>query len=205
MKKIALIRMPKCAGTSLMDTLSKLHDIDFNKFDKGHLFPYKNNIKSVKSHKKIICLRYPKEIKPAIQKGMDNFIHNPNTLDNLGCVAHNFNIEIWGKNKLNKDIDEFFESFYRGWLKNVDEDSLIVTYDELINNPKKIINRIEEFLELPKSKKVVLAKRRYTKSKIMKFFRLIYAYLRSVPLLRRIRRKISRRKPILYVSPKIKR
>ena len=205
-EKTILIRIPKSAGTSLLKTLSKLHKFNFEEIDKEHLFPHKKNIQKFKNHKKIILLRDPNEIKGAIQRGIDNYIHNSDTCDNWGKIKANFLINDFTKqNDKNKDITKLFEDFYFGWLKNIDRNSLIVTYDELISNPKKIVNRIEGFLEIPKSSRVILAKERYTKSKIKKHFRLIYFNLRKVSFLRKFRRKLSGKKPILYVAKKLKK
>jgi hypothetical protein len=163
-----LIRMPKSAGASLKWTLRKYHGDIYENL--GHIMPTKDNIKKYKNSRKVLLMRDPQEVKDSMERGIKTYIHNKEDWKN------------WDLNRINE--------FYYGWIKNIDKNTLLITYDELISNPQKIINKIERFWELPEIKKVNLLKIRYSRSKIRKYLRLLYSNLRNFPFLVKIKRKI---------------
>ena len=194
-----LIAMPKSAGTSLSFTLARLHGLLYGTKkvpvsekitedlifyflnDKVlfhlHIFPTPENVGILKEYRKVVLLRNPDDAFHAVERGVRAFVHSPDVLK--------------------KDTVEFFYGFYEGWVKEKNENTLIVFYEDLIRNPKKVVNEIEDFWDLPISKKVKLAKKRYTRSKARNLFRRVYLFLRRFKTLRVLRKMVY---PRGYIS-----
>ena len=80
-----------------------------------------------------------------------------------------------------------YEEFYDGWINNIDNKTLLIFYKDLIENPKRTINKIEEFYGLNRSKKVKLPKMNYSRSGAMNLQRKIFIQFRKIKLLRNMR------------------
>ena len=177
--KILIIPIPKSASSSLTYALKKAHSSDNIDIIKKHLMPTKDNLNHYKNQKKVVLLRDPKGCMGAIKRAMDNSI----TQDNPD------------------DEDSFFnypyEGFYNGWINNIDDKTLLIFYKDLIENPKKTINKIEEFYGLRKSIKVKLPKLNYSRSKLTNLKRKVLIQIRKIKFLKNIRNK--------YFSEELKR
>jgi hypothetical protein len=188
--KMIIIAIPKSASTSLQKTLSKLHGFKFplktinekdirrnlkkiisdrNFLYKGHIFPSKKNKKILKDCKKVVLLRNPLDCIKALQRGKKAFIHREDSHNNLDS--------------------DFFNGFYNGWINESDEKTKIIKYEELISNPKRVINKIESFFDLPKSKKVKLSKAKYSRSTALTLLRMIYFKLSKIKYIPEIKKR----------------
>jgi len=189
--KMLIIAIPKSASSSLQSTLIRIHGLDAkmvfrvdneynsnkkilkkmindkNTICKEAIYPTKENIEFLKGKKKVVLLREPKECVEAFERGMRNYIH---ATDNYFLAEFNF------------------EEFYNLWKNNIDDNTLLIFYKDLMENPTETINKVERFFDLPESHKVKLDKVYYSRSKIHKFGRYIYVKLKSIRLLRYVRR-----------------
>ena len=166
-KSILIIAIPKSASTSLAYTLKDLHPSLDGEIVKEHIYPSKENLNNLKDKKKVVLLREPRECRKAIERGIKSLIIKEEEKEN------------W------LEID--YERFYNGWLKNIDKKTLLVGHNKLIQEPKRVINKIEEFYGLKKSRRVKLSKMNYSRGKIGKLKRFLFRQLKKVELLRKIR------------------
>ena len=151
---------------------------DLEKYDspnlifKQHLYPSNNNLNLAQNIKKVVLLRDPIEIILAYRRGSLQGIHN---------LLEGYSIEMseseWiALSKLNglfSDLDFFYKEWYS---KANPENTLFIQYYDYINNPKKTINRIEEFFDLQiTDKRIKSVRARY--SRRSKFGNLIFINL----------------------------
>jgi hypothetical protein len=140
-----------------IDIIKKLSNK--NSLYKQHILPTKNNMELLKNTKKIILLRKTKEVIIGYKREFNKTNDAYNRKDFRVCNTDKDWIDKAKKIGL---FDDLF-NFNQRWKKD-DSDKLIIYYDDLIKNPKKEINKIEKYFGLPQSKKVVLSKKRYTRS-----------------------------------------
>jgi len=176
-QNILIIAIPKSASTSLVYTLKDLHHLSNKDIIKKHTYPSEENLNILRNKKKVILLRKPEECRKAIERGINSLIINEDEK------------ESW------LDID--YEGIYNGWLKNIDKKTLLIWHDKLIQEPKKEINKIEEFYGLKKSSRVKLSKINYSRGEIGKIKRFLFKKLKKIELFRRVRNK--------YFPEKLKR
>jgi hypothetical protein len=177
--KIIIIPIPKSASSSLAHALKKLHSHENVEIIKKHIMPTKDNLDDYKNQKKVVLLRDPQGCRSYSKRGIDNSItqDNPNNKDSF------FNYS--------------YEEFYDGWSNNIDNETLLIFYKDLIGNPKKTINKIEKFYGLRKSTEVKLPKLNYSRSKLINFKRNIFIQIRKIKFLKDIRNN--------YFSDELKR
>lgn len=138
------------------------------KIFKQHIPPTKNNTNLLKKKKKIVLLRDVNEIILAYKRGAKAEVHNL-----LKGFDKSWSDKKWllmaKENGLYNELDNFFNK----WKEEEGAYTLIIQYDDLINNPTLVINKILEFIEYPKQvKSLKLAKARYSRvSAIRKLLR----------------------------------
>lgn len=157
---------------------------------KQHIPPTSNNLQLLKKFPKVILLRDVEEIVLSYRRNSLKFhkaqasayqhllsrainiseIMNDDTgyLDlfrnNIGhqfsqCLSEGAWLEICEKTGLNKDLHKF----HGGW-SGENENCLVVQYKDLVSNPRRTINEIEEFFGLELTQHpVTLTKLRYTR------------------------------------------
>lgn len=167
--KILIIPILKSASSSLAYVLKKLHNLKHEEIAKKHLMPTKNNLNDYKNQKKVVLLRNPEKCRAASQRAVDSLI----TPEEFG--------------KEDGFLKYPYEEFYDGWINNIDNKTLLIFYKDLIENPKRTINKIEEFYGLNRSKKVKLPKMNYSRSGAMNLQRKIFIQFRKIKLLRNMR------------------
>ena len=189
-----IIAVPKSASTSLMTTMKRLHNIeskqilfpnnpfptnckylynfhsDVRELDeeqvtlfrskkilyKQHIFPSPNNLKRLKTLKKVILLRTPQDVVKAYYRAEKQYVHNiRNDFQNLRTPEEW--IEQAKKLGLLSDLKQYY--MWRG-----QDNVKIVYYRDLISSPKKVINKIESFYDLPITRKnISLDEKRYSR------------------------------------------
>lgn len=189
-----IIAIPKSASTSLMTTLRRLHNIeskqiifpnnpfpnnckylynfhsDVRELDekqvalfrskktlyKQHIFPSQNNLKRLKTLKKVILLRTPRDVVKAYYRAEKQYIHNIRT-DFQNLRTPDEWIEQAKKLGLLSDLKQYYM-----WRRQ--DNVKIVYYRDLISYPKKVINKIESFYDLPITRKnISLDEKRYSR------------------------------------------
>jgi len=131
---------------------------------KQHIYPSENNQLLLKSVKKVVLLRDPKEVILAYRRGIKKKVHN-----NVEGFSEGMSENEWLKGADNIGLTSDLNNFFNLWKKNRDEFTLIVHYDRLISNPTNEINRIEDFFNLRRTDyKVKLSKKRYTRQSKVK-------------------------------------
>lgn len=149
------------------------------KFFKQHIPPTENNIRLLKHVKKVILLRKPEEIIKAYYRAEKKKIHKPRLEFNKLKNESDWLI-LAKKNGLYEDLKKYYDN----WKVHNDEYSILFNYEEIINDPKDVINRIERFFNLPITEgNFKLAKERYSRNKIdiplIKYCSKIIKYLKS--------------------------
>jgi len=142
-------------------TYSKLIQPDY--LYKQHIPPTTNNIGLLKNQKKVILIRRNlKDIVLAYRRAVQKKIHR-HFKDFLGCKSESD----WFRRAQEVGLLNELNTFREGWLEEgrKSENTHIVFYSELINNPKEVLNSIEMFLGFPVSDKVALSKRRYSRAR----------------------------------------
>jgi hypothetical protein len=127
-------------------------------FYKQHILPTINNMELLKNTKKIILLRSADNVIYGYKRERDKFSDKYRRREFKFCKSD----EQWLKKAKEIGLYDDLIKFNELWEKN-DSDKLIVYYDDLIKEPKKEINRIEEYLGLPVSNNVKLSRMRYTR------------------------------------------
>ena len=161
---------------------------------KQHIPPTKNNIALLKSVKKVVLLRDPCEIINAYFRAEKKKLHRP-----LSGFKSSMSLSEWqsqaSQNGLLEDLI-WFNKKWREEAANNDENTLIISYADLVSNPLNTINIVEGFYEVKKSRNVKLSKRRYSNhnilvEKLLKVKSKLLAYIRSNNRLMASLRKIK--------------
>ncbi|AKP53031.1 sulfotransferase domain-containing protein [Cyclobacterium amurskyense] len=204
-----IIAIPKSASTSLMLTISKLHqlkskqDFSFSKnripencniihqfhsdirelsnaeflnnehlVYKQHIYPSSNNLKLTTNIKKVVLLRDPTEIILAYRRGAIKSIHN---------LLKGYSIEMdddeWVTQSKQDGLFFDLNYFYNEWKEKANPDNtLLIYYNEYVENPKQVINRIEKFYDLKTTKRnFSTVKARFTRRSNLNNFIYIYS------------------------------
>ena len=140
-----------------------------NKIYKQHIPPTKNNLLLLRDKKKVILLRNCDEIISAYWRAEISGIHSN--------FRKKFNLKVsskeeWFEQSKKSGLYNDLKFFYKGWIKESNNlNCLIVTYNQLINDPKKVINKIERFFDLHISKDFIeLSKKRYSRVNFLVIF-----------------------------------
>lgn len=149
---------------NLHNDTCKLRNEDFSVFKdqhmlyKQHILPTEEHVKVLKNIKKVVLLRNPYDILLSYRRATVKGIH-PEKNGMHSSLSEGEWIE---KAESNGFFDEI-KNFHQGWMQQQDENTLILRYKELVNNPHQSINKIEAFFDLPITKrKIVLSKKRYS-------------------------------------------
>lgn len=127
-------------------------------FFKNHVLPTKNNLELLKGKKKVVLLRSVEDVILAYMRERDKFNDKYRRKEFKACKS-----EIQWLN-MAKEIGLFSDlvKFNEFW-KSDNSDKLIIQYHSLIKNPQNVINDVEEYFGLTKSKNVKLSRKRYTR------------------------------------------
>ncbi len=146
--------------------LLKAHIDTFAKADvlyKQHILPTTHNIALLKNIKKVVLLRNPYDVLLAYHRGISyhkvikkDMYHEAIQEEILSAGEW---IEASQKNGFMKELRNFYEE----WLQEEGEQTLVLHYKELIDDPQKAINQMEDFFGMPvTTKKIKLSKKRYS-------------------------------------------
>jgi len=129
---------------------------------KFHIPPTLQNLDTFSPLKKVVLLRDPKE---AIYSWRRTALKAGRSLKGLPFNKSFLSLseEDWVKKAELSGLLLELERFHQGWKRHT-SNVLHISYNKLLNNPKKTVNKVEEFFGLPITKKVVLPKSRYTRS-----------------------------------------
>lgn len=133
-----------------------------NRIYKQHIPPTKNNLSLLRNKKKVILLRNCDEIICAYWSAINSGISKKRNEKEFLEVSSK---EEWINASRKTGLYDDLKFFYSGWLKESNnKNCLIVTYNQLIQNPKKVINEIENFFNLLISKDFIeISKKNYSK------------------------------------------
>jgi hypothetical protein len=153
---------------------------------KRHLYPTKNNIELLKDQKKVILLRDPEGILHSWWRSRKNRTGSRVKEMNKYKNEKEYVKEL-KKNGTKKILDEFC----KGWEKAAGKNDLIIYYEDLKNNPKETVNKVERHFGLSESKEVKLPKMRYNRGSLLrKFTKRSYSKLAKIKPLRKLKRKL---------------
>jgi len=157
---------------------------------KQHIFPSENNLSLLKNVKKVVLLRDPEEIVLAYYRGAHKKVH---TL--LEGYSLSFTQEEWIEKSRQDGLMNELHFFHDRWLKEEDQNTLIIWYKDLLNKPKEVVNSMESLFGLkPTDGDVVLARERYSRRKGLEYISyLIGVYSKKgVKKLLRIFRRVKK-------------
>jgi hypothetical protein len=128
---------------------------------KQHVFPSKNNLFLLKEYKKIVLLRDPIDIILAYQRGVEKGIQP---------LPEGFKYRIsqteWIRRAKITGLYNDLELFYSSWIANVDSNTLIIQYNDVINKTNFTFRKIEYFFDLIETEKEIkLDRKRYSSEK----------------------------------------
>lgn len=127
---------------------------------KQHLPPTPNNRNLLKNCRKVILLRNPEDIVRAYRRARRRLISKPLEGFSIFRSEHD-----WLKRAKENGLFHDLESFIEEWPQGKDDDKLIIWYEELIKNPKRVINAIESFWDLPITQHdISLTQKRYSRT-----------------------------------------
>lgn len=140
-----------------------------NKIFKQHIPPTKNNLSILKNRKKVILLRDCNGIIDGYWRAMNTGISKKRNEKEFLEVSSK---EEWIEASIKAGLYDDLKFFYKGWLKESNsKNCLIITYNKLIQNPKKVINEIENFFDLPiTNHSIELSKKKYSKFNFLVIF-----------------------------------
>jgi hypothetical protein len=125
---------------------------------KQHIVPTDENVQKLKALKKVVLLRNPYDIILAYRRGTLKGIHGKK-IDFDKSESEGEWLEKADKSGLLLEL----KNFESAWRDAADEHTLLIEYQELMKEPQKNINRIEQFWNLPiTSKPIKLSKKRYS-------------------------------------------
>ena len=131
---------------------------DTIKIYKQHIPPTNNNLGLLKNKKKVILLREPEDIVMAYYRADKKLLH-----EKRKEFKNAHTPEEWMQRAKEIGLLQELKRFYENWIK-IEDEKLIIQYEDLLNNPQKIINSIENYFGLKTTNhKVILAKERYSR------------------------------------------
>jgi hypothetical protein len=152
-----------CLSGIHQDTLElKTEDLSIllqqDRLYKQHIVPSENNLNLLKDIKKVVLLRNPYDVVLAYRRGIQKGIHGKK-LNFNGSETEGEWLEKAEKNRLLQEV----KFFYSQWKNHQDGNTLLIEYHQLISDPKKVINLIEKFWNLPITlKNIRLSRKRYS-------------------------------------------
>lgn len=136
-------------------------------FCKHHFPPSSKNQILLEHTKKVVLLRSPEEIIKAYYRGDRTGVFPVKSPD----FYFHFSFQSWARAADKKGLHASLQKFVDDW-ENHNGDKLIIYYHELIEEPLKTTNRIEEYFGLSQSQHIDLTKERYTRDQpSLDFFR----------------------------------
>jgi len=128
---------------------------------KQHIAPTVNNLKLTRGFRKIILLRNPEQVVEAYYRAELRKIHKARQ-EFVGCTT----IREWKQAAQQNGLLNDLFWFKKKWIEESEKNSnmnLLIDYSDLVFSPKKTINMIEEYLELPISSNVNLLREKYSR------------------------------------------
>lgn len=130
-----------------------------NKLYKQHILPTEQHVSLLKHVKKVVLLRNPYDILLSYRRGTIKGIHREKNQ-----FKTDFSEGEWIEKALQNGFMEELQEFYEGWAGQEDENTLLISYKELVRDPHKAINKMERFFGLPLTRKrIKLSKKRYSR------------------------------------------
>lgn len=128
-------------------------------FFKQHVPPTKNNISLLSNAQKVILLRSPEDVIAAYWRGTKTGVH-----DRLEGFEGLQTLGQWMSKAIDTGLLSDLEHFYTTWKNQESETTLIIMYEELMNDPTWVVRRIESFFNLPDTEgRIELVKARYSR------------------------------------------
>jgi hypothetical protein len=128
---------------------------------KQHIPPTNNNINLLRNVHKVILLRDPDQIIGAYYRAEKKEIHSARKE-----FQHCQTLEDWKKTAHHNGLHSDLNWFYNEWMKEANKNprfNLLIKYSDLILSPKKTVNQVEQYFNLPISDEVTLLKKRYSR------------------------------------------
>ena len=132
---------------------------------KQHIPPTLNNLALLRDRKKVILFRQPQEIIEAYKRAIERrLVGGKNGFMRSRSQSHNITQQAW--DDINTDLSFFYEGWHYEGSQYKDK-ALIISYDDLMQNTKISVNKIESFFGLSESQTVQLSKERYSRHNIL--------------------------------------
>jgi hypothetical protein len=129
-----------------------------DKIYKQHIPPTIINLELLRNQKKVVLLRDPKEIVMAYYRAEKKRLH-----ERRKEFEEVSNPIEWMQTAENIGLLDELKNFHNTW-STINDEKLIVQYDELIADPKNTINSIELYFGLKRTnQKITLSKERYSR------------------------------------------
>jgi len=134
------------------------HFVDTETLFKVHVLPTINNLALLKGCKKAVLLRRPEGIVGAYKRGHETGVYRQKTDAFSGCSSD----EDWLTRAKEIGIYDDLKRFREIWM-DVEDDKLIIHFEDMVKDPAREIARFEEYFGLPRSGAKELLKRKYTR------------------------------------------
>jgi len=134
------------------------HFMDERIIFKVHVLPTKNNLELLKGQKKVVLLRSPEGIVGAYKRGHDTGVYRQKSKAFEGCQT----TEDWLNRAKEIGLYGDLKRFRDLWMQ-VEDEKLIVHFEDLVNDPGGEIERCEDYFGLARSGARELLKRKYTR------------------------------------------
>lgn len=141
-----------------LDTAAAEHAVTNDALFKLHILPTHNNLTLLKGRKKAVLLRQPEGIVGAYQRGHETGVYPQKTDSFSGCVTQ----ADWLQRAKELGVYDDLKRFREKWLE-VDDEKLIIHFEDLTASPQREISRFEDYFGLRKSGTQQLLKRKYTR------------------------------------------
>lgn len=125
---------------------------------KVHVLPTQNNLRLLKGRKKVVLLRSPEDIIGAYKRGNDTGVYRQKSKAFDGCQSE----QDWQVRAKEVGIFGDLQRFCDTWLQ-VDDEKLIIRFEDMVSDPGREIERLEDYFDLPRSGAKELLKRKYTR------------------------------------------
>lgn len=135
--------------------------VDPHAFNKNHIVPTRHNQTLLAEHRKVILLREPTEIIRAYRRAVRALDTDMRKVAQIfaGCDTQSD----WLARAESIGLLQSLQRFYDNWQQHAGN-KLIVRFDDLITEPKAVVNRIEDYFGLNQSDQVNLVRTRYTRT-----------------------------------------
>jgi hypothetical protein len=132
---------------------------DPTKVYKQHIPPTKNNIDILGRQPIVVLLRDPDDVLDAYHRAFRSYAMSSNGVD------RRLSRQGWRQHAESVGLADDIRLFHHGWTAADHEDLIVVGFDDLVADPKNVLNAVERHFGLPETvTDIELRKDRYTRS-----------------------------------------